>query len=62
MAHGIRGSGSHWSGFTGDALKVAKLLVKLKFAEETINFIVVDGLDSVEELEPLDNYMCKSFV
>ena len=38
----------HWSVFTGDALKVAELLVKLRFTEEAIKSIVGDGLDSGE--------------
>ena len=52
----------HWYGFSGDAFKVAELLDKLKFTEESAKYIVVDGLDSLEELEHLDNYMCNTFV
>ena len=42
-----RGSGVHWSGFTGDALKMAKLLAKSKFTEEVAKSIVGYGLDVV---------------
>ena len=62
MAPGIQISGVHWSGFTGDAMKVAKLLVKLKFKEESTNSIIGNGLDSGEELQHLDDNMCKSFI
>ena len=46
MAPGTQGSGAHWSVFTGDVLKVADILVKLKFTEEAVKSIVSDGLGS----------------
>ena len=61
MALGTQGV-THWSEFTGDALKVDKLLVKLRFTEESAKSIVGYGLDSGEELEHLYDNMCKSFV
>ena len=53
---------THCSGLTGDAMKLAELLVKLKFIEESAKSVVVNGLDSGEELEDLADYMCKIFV
>ena len=47
---------------TGDALKVAKLLVKFRFTEEAWKSIVGSGVNSKEELEKLDDDMCKIFV
>ena len=61
MAPGIKGE-MNWSGFTADALKVAELLVKLRFTEEAAKSIVGNGLCSGEELEHLDDDMCNSFV
>ena len=52
---------THWSVFAGDALGVAELLLKLRFTEEAAKSIVGDGLDSGEELEHLDDYMCNIF-
>ena len=52
---------TQWSGFTGEAFKLSELLVKLRFAEEAANSIVVDGLNSGEELEHLDDDMCNIF-
>ena len=52
----------HWSGFTGDSLKVAEILVKLRFPEEITKYIVGDGLDSWEKLEHLDVNMCNSLI
>ena len=48
MDPGTQVSGVHWSIFTGDAFKVAKLLVKFKFTEESENSIVVDDLNCEE--------------
>ena len=61
MATGTQGAGAHWSGFTGDALKVAELLVKLKFTEAVTNSIVGNGIDIGEEIEHLDDDMCNIF-
>ena len=52
----------HWSGFTGDALKADKLLVKLRFTEEAAKSTVGDDLYSGEEIEHLDDDMWNSFV
>ena len=61
MAPGRTQGTMHWSSFTGNALKVAELLVKLWFIEEEGNSIVGDVLDSGEELKHLNDDMCKSF-
>ena len=61
MAPGTRGA-THCPGFTNEALKVVKLLAKLNFTEEDAKSIVGDGFDSREELENLDDNMCKSFI
>ena len=62
MSPVTRGAGAQWSGYTSDALKKAKLLVKLKFTEEASKSIVGNIIDSREELENLDDDMCKSFL
>ena len=51
------GVGVHWSIFTGEALKVAKILMKLKFTEEDAKSIIGNGLEISEELEHLDDGM-----
>ena len=40
---------------------MAKILVKLKFSEESTKSIVGYGINSGEEIEHLDDDMCKSF-
>ena len=60
MDPGTQGA-AHWSGFTGVALKVAELLVKLIFKEEAVKSIVGDGLNSGEEFKHLVDDMCKNF-
>ena len=60
MDPGTQGA-AHWSGFTGVALKVAELLVKLIFKEEAVKSIVGDGLNSGEEFKHLVDDMCKIF-
>ena len=52
---------THWSGFTGDALKVSELLVKLGYTEKSAKSIFGNSLDSGEKIENLDEDMCKSF-
>ena len=54
--------GAQWYSFTGDALKVDKLLVKFKFTEEAKKYIFEYGLYSGEKLDHLDEDMRKSFV
>ena len=46
MYPGTRGARVKRYGFTGDALKVDTLFVKLKFIEEATNSIAGDGLNS----------------
>ena len=60
MPPGTRGSWDQWYEFTSYALKVTKILARLKFIEEYKKSIVVDGLNRGDELEHLDDDMCKS--
>ena len=61
MAPETWGAGAHYSGFTGDTLKLAKLLVKLKFTKEAAKPTVGNGLNIREDLEHLYDEMYKSF-
>ena len=61
MAPETRGAGAHYYGFTGDALKLAKLLVKLKFTKEAAKPTVGNRLNIREDLEHLYDEMYKSF-
>ena len=62
MDPGTQGKRAHWSSFNGNTKKVAKILAKLKFTQEAAKSIVGDGLNIGEELEQLDDNICKIFL